>query len=264
MKPTVYIDPHVTIEEHHGVQPVSYMAYSNTVNMLHDLMEIMQMMNNCDDLPQWVDQSLAEAADRVAKSKRYIMSEKSKGGQAVGEPLSFPAYVPSGVDGSGSYDVAPSLACSCGCDACGAGTCHCPADCACGCRADGSIVDYQVVTASDGSNVITEILLESGPYYEETSTMEMVATVSGEFNGQPFSFSEEEIGFAYGGEDAKTVASAIIHKLSDIIKIGQSQQKDLESLIVEKLETPECERMIKSINDEIEQMRSRPSSDYDE
>lgn len=128
------VDPRVTIEEHHGVEPVSYMAYSNVVSMMHDVMEIMQMMNNCDDLPQWVDQSLSEAADRVAKAKRYIMSEKSKGGSARGEPIVFPSYVPSGVDHA--EHAAPTMAsCSCGCDACGAGTCHCPADCACGCRA---------------------------------------------------------------------------------------------------------------------------------
>lgn len=150
MKPTVYIDPMVTIEEHKGAVPVSYMAYSNTVNMMHDIMEIMQMMNNCDDLPQWVDQCLAEAADRVAKAKRYIMSEKSKGGSAVGEPISFPAYVPSGVGAPGTaptFDVS-ALACSCGCDACGAGTCHCPPDCACGCRSGEVDYDFMAVATN--------------------------------------------------------------------------------------------------------------------
>ncbi len=123
MKPTVMVDPSITIEEHPGVDPVSYMAYSNTVTMMHDIMEIMQMMNNCDDLPQWVDQCLAEAADRVGKAKRYIMSEKSKG--------SMPSAHDHGHDHG---HIVPVSACSCGCEACGAGTCHCPPDCACGCR----------------------------------------------------------------------------------------------------------------------------------
>jgi hypothetical protein len=132
MAPTVLLDPNVVIEEHPGVFPVSYMAYSNTVTMMHDVMEIMQLMNNCDDLPQWVDQCLSEAADRVAKAKRYIMGEKSKGS------------MPTVHDHAPSHAVAP--ACSCGCEACGAGTCHCPPDCACGCRAgeaeEFTVVDY--------------------------------------------------------------------------------------------------------------------------
>jgi len=72
------VDPSITIEEHHGVVPVSYMAYSNLVSIEHDVLEIRSMMNDCDDLPQWVDQSLAEAADRISKAKKFIMSEKSK------------------------------------------------------------------------------------------------------------------------------------------------------------------------------------------
>ena len=135
MAPTVHVDPSVTIEEHPGVEPVSYMAYSNTVSMMHDIMEIMQMMNTCDDLPQWVDQALSEAADRVGKAKRYIMSEKTKGS------------LPSAHGAAPMLDAAPALSsCSCGCEACGAGVCHCPADCACGCRADEAnefvVVDY--------------------------------------------------------------------------------------------------------------------------
>jgi len=131
MEPTMMVDPSVTIEEHPGVEPVSYMAYSNTVSMMHDIMEIMQMMNTCDDLPQWVDQCLSEAADRVGKAKRYIMSEKTKGA------------LPSAHDHAHQH-VAPVSACSCGCEACGAGICHCPPDCACGCRAGEAVmvVDY--------------------------------------------------------------------------------------------------------------------------
>lgn len=70
------IDPQVTIMEHSDVSPVSYMAYSNLVSILHDVQEIQSMMNECDDLPQWVDQAIAEAADRMTKAKKFIMSEK--------------------------------------------------------------------------------------------------------------------------------------------------------------------------------------------
>lgn len=144
MAPTVHVDPAVIIEEHPGVSPVSYMAYSNTVSMLHDIMEIMEMMNNCDELPQWVDQSLSEAADRVGKAKRYIMGEKSKG------------TMPSAHD-----HAAPALsACSCGCEACGAGTCHCPADCACGCRA--SDYDFTMVVAASEEEDLESLAKKTG------------------------------------------------------------------------------------------------------
>ena len=71
------VDPQITITEHPGVVPVSYMAHSNLVSILHDVQEIQSMMNDCDDLPQWVDQAIAEAADRMTKAKKYIMAEKS-------------------------------------------------------------------------------------------------------------------------------------------------------------------------------------------
>jgi len=133
---TTMVDPMVTIEEHPGVEPVSYMAYQNIVSIMHDANEIMEMMNSCDDLPQWVDQCLSEAADRVGKAKRYIMGEKSKGGSG---------QMPAGSFG-GSTKAGPHMhsGCVCGCEACGAGTCHCPPECECGCRAGDqiAILDY--------------------------------------------------------------------------------------------------------------------------
>ena len=133
---TSMVDPMVTIEEHPGVDPVSYMAYQNIVSIMHDANEIMEMMNSCDDLPQWVDQCLSEAADRVGKAKRYIMGEKSKGGSG---------RMPAGSFG-GSMKAGPHMhsGCVCGCEACGAGTCHCPPECECGCRAGDqiAILDY--------------------------------------------------------------------------------------------------------------------------
>ena len=71
------VDPKVTIEEHPHTDPVSYMAHSNLVALNHDVQELQEMINSCDDLPQWVDQLISEATDRIAKAKRYIMSEKT-------------------------------------------------------------------------------------------------------------------------------------------------------------------------------------------
>ena len=74
---TATVDPSVTLQEHpHDGGPVSYMAFSNLKNMHHDLVELMQMLNMCDELPQWVNQSISEAADRLAKAKRYIYGRK--------------------------------------------------------------------------------------------------------------------------------------------------------------------------------------------
>lgn len=75
----IVIDPAITIEEHPHTDPVSYMAHSNLVSIKHDVHELEHLLNSCDDLPQWVDQLISEAADRIGKAKRYIMSEKSMG-----------------------------------------------------------------------------------------------------------------------------------------------------------------------------------------
>lgn len=74
---TAALDPNVVIYEHPKDGPVSYMAFSNMKNMCHDILELMSMLNECDDLPQWVDQSISEAADRIAKAKRYVYGRKS-------------------------------------------------------------------------------------------------------------------------------------------------------------------------------------------
>lgn len=67
----------VVIQEHPvGDGPVSYMAYANLKNARHEIDEISAMLNQCDDLPQWVDQMLAEATDRLNTVKSYILSIK--------------------------------------------------------------------------------------------------------------------------------------------------------------------------------------------
>jgi hypothetical protein len=75
---TAYPKKEVTLKEHPvgPGEPVSYMAYNNLTNSIHEITEILDLMNHCDDLPQWVDQMISEAADRLHKVKSYILSEK--------------------------------------------------------------------------------------------------------------------------------------------------------------------------------------------
>lgn len=74
---TAEVDPNITLEEHPvGAGPTSYMAFSNLRNAKHEIDEILVMLNACDDLPQWADQMLAEATDRLMSVKSYILSQK--------------------------------------------------------------------------------------------------------------------------------------------------------------------------------------------
>ena len=72
----VKIDPSVVVEEHEGVEPVSYMAYSNLKNIINDATELLSIMNSKDDLPQWADEALAIAKMNVTKILGYVRSEK--------------------------------------------------------------------------------------------------------------------------------------------------------------------------------------------
>lgn len=70
------IDPSIVLEEHEGVEPVSYMAYSNLKNIIMDATELLSIMNSKDDLPQWADEALAMAKMNVTKILGYVRSEK--------------------------------------------------------------------------------------------------------------------------------------------------------------------------------------------
>jgi hypothetical protein len=72
----VEVDPSVVVEEHEGVEPVSYMAYANLKNIINDASELLSIMNSKDDLPQWADESLAIAKMNVTKILGYVRSEK--------------------------------------------------------------------------------------------------------------------------------------------------------------------------------------------
>lgn len=70
------VDPDVVVHEHEGVEPVSYMAYSNLKNIVMDATELLSIMNSKDDLPQWADESLAIAKMNVTKILGYVRSQK--------------------------------------------------------------------------------------------------------------------------------------------------------------------------------------------
>ncbi len=72
----VLVDPSMVVEEHEGVDPVSYMAYSNLKNIIIDATELLSIMNSKDDLPQWADESIAMAKMNVSKILGYVRSEK--------------------------------------------------------------------------------------------------------------------------------------------------------------------------------------------
>lgn len=70
------VDPSVVVEEHEGVEPVSYMAFSNLKTIINDATELLSILNDEDDLPQWVDEMLAISKNNVSKALDYVRSEK--------------------------------------------------------------------------------------------------------------------------------------------------------------------------------------------
>jgi len=72
------VDSSIVVHEHKGVRPVSYMAHSNLKSVINDASELLSIMNDQDDLPQWADESLAIAKNNVNKILGYVRSEKMK------------------------------------------------------------------------------------------------------------------------------------------------------------------------------------------
>jgi hypothetical protein len=70
------IDKSVVVEEHEGVEPTSYMAYSNLKNIIADSSELLSILNSKDDLPQWVDELLAIAKSNITKALGYVRAQK--------------------------------------------------------------------------------------------------------------------------------------------------------------------------------------------
>lgn len=71
------VDPSIVVEEHKGVNPVSYMAVSNLENIIKDSQELLRIMNSKDDLPQWADEAIAIAKMNVGKILDYVRAEKT-------------------------------------------------------------------------------------------------------------------------------------------------------------------------------------------
>lgn len=71
-------DPSVVIEEHKDVSPKSYMAAQNLHNIMQDAEELSSLLNDEDDLPQWVDELLAISKSNLDKALSYVRGEKSK------------------------------------------------------------------------------------------------------------------------------------------------------------------------------------------
>lgn len=77
IKNTLNLNPEIVVEEHKGVDPVSYMAFSNLKTIINDSKKLLSILNREDDLPQWVDEMLAISKNNVSKSLDYILSEKT-------------------------------------------------------------------------------------------------------------------------------------------------------------------------------------------
>jgi len=71
------VDPSITVKEH-NVKPISYMAFSNLENIINDSKELLEIMNEEDDLPQWVDELLSISKNNISKALDYIRTEKTK------------------------------------------------------------------------------------------------------------------------------------------------------------------------------------------
>lgn len=54
------------------------MAHSNLKNIIANSTELLNILNNKDDLPQWTDELLAIAKNNISKALDYIKAEKSK------------------------------------------------------------------------------------------------------------------------------------------------------------------------------------------
>jgi hypothetical protein len=71
------VDKEVVIEEH-DVKPISYMAFSNLKTIIDNAKELLSMLNEDDDLPQWVDEQLAIAKSNINKSLEFVKSQKQE------------------------------------------------------------------------------------------------------------------------------------------------------------------------------------------
>lgn len=67
-----------TLTEHRGVSPRSYMAEENLKAVIRYAEEILDMMNERDDFPDWCDDKLSVAKHLVEDVCTYVANQKEK------------------------------------------------------------------------------------------------------------------------------------------------------------------------------------------
>ena len=67
-----------TLTEHRGVSPRSYMAEENLKAIVRYAEEILEMMNEQDDFPDWCDDKLSVAKHLVEDVSTYVANQKQQ------------------------------------------------------------------------------------------------------------------------------------------------------------------------------------------
>lgn len=70
-------DPSVVLTEHKGVEP-SYMVSANIRNTISNCYEIMDLLNENDQLPAWLQEMVSLMKAASTKTLHYIRSQKSR------------------------------------------------------------------------------------------------------------------------------------------------------------------------------------------
>lgn len=71
------LDVNKVVKEHPNMKPVSYMAVANLENMISDSKDLLHIMNDKDDLPQWADEAISIAKHNLNKILEYVKSVKT-------------------------------------------------------------------------------------------------------------------------------------------------------------------------------------------
>lgn len=80
-----------TLTEHRGVSPRSYMAEENLKAVIRYAEDILSMMNEKDDFPDWCDDKLSVAKHLVEDVATYVANQKEKKVASVTGSV-MPAY----------------------------------------------------------------------------------------------------------------------------------------------------------------------------
>lgn len=77
MDPNLSPDPGVVFKEHDAT-PKSYMGISNLRNIISNCKELLTLMNDQDELPAWLEESIAAAKMGTTKALHYVRGVKSE------------------------------------------------------------------------------------------------------------------------------------------------------------------------------------------